>query len=184
LSSFNTANVKNMSNMFYNCSSLISVNLNSFRTKNLTTTSNMFSGCSELHTLNLSSFNTKNTVDMSRMFLDCYSLETIYIGSYWSTEKVKASNNMFTNCEKLIGETGFVFDGLKTDKTYASAEYYMTFMDNADVEYDEDRPPSSEENDDYLSNPTQKPESNNSSTSFFQRIIAMIRNFFAKLFKF
>ena len=55
---------------------------------------------------------------------------------------------------------------------------------NHNVDCLNDLETSLKENDDYLSNPTQKPESNNSSTSFFQRIIAMIRNFFAKLFKF
>ena len=50
----------NMSFMFYNCSSLNSINLSSFNTSNVNNMSGMFSNCSSLNSINLSSFNTSN----------------------------------------------------------------------------------------------------------------------------
>ena len=68
LSNFNTNNVKNMSWMFYYCSSLISLNLYNIKTNNVTNMKNMFFNCSSLTSLNLSNFNTNNVNDMSFMF--------------------------------------------------------------------------------------------------------------------
>ena len=56
--------------MFYNCSSLTSLNLSNFNTNNVTNMKDMFSYCSSLTSLNLSYFNTNNVSDMEGMFLD------------------------------------------------------------------------------------------------------------------
>ena len=52
--------------------------------KLLTSTTYMFWECSSLQSINLSSFNTTNVKDMSLMFSDCSSLkkENVKIGSY------------------------------------------------------------------------------------------------------
>ena len=65
LSNFNTNNVNNMSNMFYNCSSLTS--LSNFNNNNVNNKSNMFFNCSSLTSLNLSNFNTNNVNNMNNM---------------------------------------------------------------------------------------------------------------------
>ena len=57
-----------MSSMFYDCSSLTSLNLSNFNTNNVTNMSHMFFKCSSLTSLNLSNFNTNNVTDMSHMF--------------------------------------------------------------------------------------------------------------------
>ena len=44
--------LKNLRNMFYNCSSLISLNLSNFNTNNVQDMSDMFTGCSSLISLN------------------------------------------------------------------------------------------------------------------------------------
>ena len=54
--------------MFYNCSSLSSLNLSNFITDNVNDMESMFLLCSNLTSLNLSNFNTNNVTDMSRMF--------------------------------------------------------------------------------------------------------------------
>jgi surface protein len=46
LSGFDTSNVTNMGSMFYNCSSLSSLNLSNFEISNVTNTTQMFSSCS------------------------------------------------------------------------------------------------------------------------------------------
>ncbi|MBR6034301.1 MAG: BspA family leucine-rich repeat surface protein [Clostridia bacterium] len=64
----NTCNVTNMSGMFYDCSSLTSLDLSNFNTSNVTDMSNMFCNCISLESLDLSSFDTSNVTNMSFMF--------------------------------------------------------------------------------------------------------------------
>ena len=75
LSSFNSSEVNNMCYMFYNCKSLKSIDLTSFNTKNVTNMSSMFCECSSLKSIDLTSFNTDNIIDMSFMFDNCSSLK-------------------------------------------------------------------------------------------------------------
>ena len=55
--------------MFYECSSLTSLNLSSFNTNNVINMECMFSECSSLTFLNLSNFNSKYVINMEYMFL-------------------------------------------------------------------------------------------------------------------
>ena len=82
LSNFNTNNVTNMSNMFSDCSSLTSLNLSNFNTNNVTNMSYMFSNCSSLTSLNLSNFNTNNVTNMSCMFSYCSSLTSLNLSNF------------------------------------------------------------------------------------------------------
>ena len=68
LSNFNTNNVKDMSRMFYKCSSLTSLNLSNLNTNNVNNMSYMFYKCSSLTSLNLSNFNTNNVTNMEDIF--------------------------------------------------------------------------------------------------------------------
>ena len=81
-------NETNMSYMFSECSSLISLNLSSFNTNNVTNMSYMFQFCSSLKSLILSSFNTNNVTDMSFMFSECSSLKSLNLSSF-NTNNVK-----------------------------------------------------------------------------------------------
>ena len=51
LSNFNINNIKDMSNMFYNCSSFTSLNLSNFNTNNVQNMSNMLFNCTSLNLL-------------------------------------------------------------------------------------------------------------------------------------
>ncbi len=99
-SGFNTANVTNMSYMFYR-SSLTSLDLSSFNTANVTNMSWMFEGCSSLTSLDLSSFNTANVTNMSLMFYNCNSLTSLDLSSF-NTENVTDMCEMFCRCNSLI----------------------------------------------------------------------------------
>ena len=61
--------------MFCGCSSLQSINSSSFNTTNVKDMSEMFYKCSSLQSIDLSTFNTTNVKDMSEMFFGCYSLK-------------------------------------------------------------------------------------------------------------
>ena len=120
LSSLNTANVTVMTGMFQSCSGLTSLNLSGFNTANVTEMERMFSGCSSLTTLNLGSFNTAKVMRMQWMFYNCSELTTIYVGDGWSTAAVNTSSSMFSKCTSLVGGMGTTYsDSNPKDKTYA-----------------------------------------------------------------
>ena len=96
----NTANITDMSSMFYGCSNLTSLNLTKFDTKNVSSMYFMFYGCSNLTSLNLTNFNTKNVKDMNGMFGDCTHLTSLDITNF-NTAKVTNMGNMFLGCSNL-----------------------------------------------------------------------------------
>ena len=119
LSKFNTEKVTNMSTMFYNCSALISLDLSNFNTENVTDMMSLFFGCSSLTSLDLMNFNTKNVTDMSFMFYGCENLESIYCNDDWNTTTEAYSNDMFTNCTRLVGGNGTTYDANNVTIAYA-----------------------------------------------------------------
>ena len=96
----NTANITDMSSMFYGCSNLTSLNLTKFDTKNVSSMYFMFYGCSNLTSLNLTNFNTKNVKNMNGMFGDCTHLTSLDITNF-NTAKVTNMGNMFLGCSNL-----------------------------------------------------------------------------------
>ena len=114
---FNTENVKNMSNMFYGCSGLISLDVTHFNTENVTSMRNMFYSCSSLTSLDVTNFNTANVTDMSNMFSNCRNLTTIYVSDKFVINNKNYS--LFFGCEKLKGAIT-EYDASKTDYTYAN----------------------------------------------------------------
>ena len=96
----NTANITDMSSMFYGCSNLTSLNLTKFDTKNVSSMYFMFYGCSNLTSLNLTNFNTKNVKNMYGMFGDCSNLNSLDITNF-NTAKVTDMGNMFLGCSNL-----------------------------------------------------------------------------------
>ena len=74
LSNFNSQNITNMGYMFYECKSIKSLDLSNLNTRNVTNMISMVSDCNSLISLDLSNFNTQNTNDMGFMFFGCNSL--------------------------------------------------------------------------------------------------------------
>ena len=114
---FNTENVKDMSNIFYGCSGLISLDVTHFNTENVTSMRNMFYSCSSLTSLDVTNFNTANVTDMSNMFSNCRNLTTIYVSDKFVINNKNYS--LFFGCEKLKGAIT-EYDASKTDYTYAN----------------------------------------------------------------
>ena len=96
----NTANITDMSSMFYGCSNLTSLNLTKFDTKNVSSMYFMFYGCSNLTSLNLTNFNTKNVKNMNGMFKGCSALTSLDLTNF-NTAKVTNMGNMFLGCSNL-----------------------------------------------------------------------------------
>ena len=96
----NTANVTDMSYMFYGCSKLTSLDVTNFNTANVTNMSSMFSSCLSLTSLDVTHFNTENVKDMSRMFYNCSSLTSLDV-THFNTANVTSMSNMFSSCSSL-----------------------------------------------------------------------------------
>ena len=96
----NTANITDMSSMFWNCSNLKSLDLTKFDTKNVSSMYFMFYNCPNLTSLDLTNFNTKNVKNMNGMFGDCTHLTSLDITNF-NTAKVTNMGNMFLGCSNL-----------------------------------------------------------------------------------
>ena len=95
-----------MSNMFYYCRSLTTLNVGSFDTTKVTTMAGMFMGCSSLTELDLSNFITTNLTNVGRsyinegMFSNCSNLTILDIRKF-TFDKVKDHNLMFYKSSAL-----------------------------------------------------------------------------------
>ena len=116
----NTANVTNMTALFYNCRKLTSLDLSHFNTAKVTNMYRMFADCRKLTSLDLSNFNTAKVTDMELMFRDCSNLKTIYASENFITAAVTYSNSMFASCNSLSGDIDW--SDKAVDKTYAKID--------------------------------------------------------------
>ncbi len=112
LENLKTDNVTDMSRMFYNCSSLTSLNVSGFNTSNVTAMSSMFGDCSSLTSLDVSSFNTNNVTDMGAMFSGCSALTSFDVRGF-KTDNVTDMSMMFFGCSSL---TSLDVSGFNTTK--------------------------------------------------------------------
>ena len=100
LTNFNTTKVENMFGMFNGCENLSSLVISNFNTANVTDMSNMFYLCKNLSSLDIPNFNTANVTDMSYMFDTCQKLTELNLSNF-KTKKVKNMRYMFSYCNKL-----------------------------------------------------------------------------------
>ena len=96
---FNHANLKDVSNLFKGCKSLVSLDMSNLDTKNVTNMEYMSYGCSSLKTIKLN-FNTENVKFMNNMFSYCFSLSSIDLSNF-NTKNVNDMSGMFSFCSSL-----------------------------------------------------------------------------------
>ena len=118
VSGFNTEKVTDMTWMFQNCSSLTTLDVSGFNTEKVTNMGAMFNSCSKLTILDLSNFNTEKVTDMKYMFSNCSSLTTIICDNDWNKEGL-TSTQMFNGCKSLVGGNGTTYNYSNRDATYA-----------------------------------------------------------------
>jgi len=92
-------NFLNLSNMFYNCSNLISLtDIPNLKKYEIIDMNAMFANCSSLVSLpDISQWNTKNVTILREMFFNCSSLQSIPDISNWDTNKVTDLCGLFDN---------------------------------------------------------------------------------------
>ena len=100
LSNFITPEAKSYGHMFYGCSSLVSLDISNLITSQITHMDNMFHKCSSLTSLNLSNFNTENVEFIGGMFLACVQLTSLDLSNF-DTSKVTSMDHLFHNCINL-----------------------------------------------------------------------------------
>ena len=115
---FNTENVTSMSSMFNSCRGLTSLDVTHFNIENVTSMNGMFYGCSGLISLDVTHFNTANVKNMSYMFYGCNNLKEIYVSDKFVTDDVISSAYMFMGCISLSGDIDWKSVKV-SDKTYA-----------------------------------------------------------------
>ena len=95
--------ITNMSRMFYECESLLSLpDISKWNNSNVTHIKDMFYNCKSLLSLPIiSKWDTSNVIDMSGKFYDCISLSFLPDISKWNTSNVTDMSGMFYNCESL-----------------------------------------------------------------------------------
>ena len=101
----------NMRYMFYNCSSLTSLDLSNFDTNEVIAMNHMFYNCKALIQLDLSNFYTSKVTDMSYMFSSCERLTSLDLSNF-DTNKVTAMNNiclLYTSTKGLSCYYVFIF---------------------------------------------------------------------------
>lgn len=108
VSSFDTSKVTDMHGMFADCYLLSELDLSGFDTSNVTNMRGMFQGCRSLTSMDLSGFNTSNVTDMGLMFDECRSLVSVNVSGF-DTSNVTDMGLMFYECRNLtdVDVSGF-----------------------------------------------------------------------------
>ena len=103
LSTWDTSNVTDMSNMFWAAGEryLEEINISSFDTSNVTKMDGMFGFLSALKTLDLSKFDTSKVIKMNSMFSNCESIRELDLSNF-DTSKVINMYAMFRECFNLV----------------------------------------------------------------------------------
>ena len=96
-------NYTNLYGMFYNCSSLLSVNgIKDFDKERISNIGVIFYGCASLNSIpDISNWNTNNAIDFNGIFSGCKSLTTLPDISKWNINKAVKINNIFSHCSSL-----------------------------------------------------------------------------------
>ena len=114
---FNSSSNKNMSNTFYKCKSLSSIDLSSL--SNIEDFFNSFNGCTNLKSIDFSNLNyVKN---MSNMFYQCESLLSLDLSNF-DLSSLESMEGMFSSCTSLI-KVNFENSNLKNVKNMKQMFY-------------------------------------------------------------
>ena len=103
IKNWDTSKVIDMSNLFYNCTSLKSIQgISIWDTSSLTKTTNLFSNCINLTSIDdISKWKMDETINISKMFYNCKNIISLHDISNWNTKNVKDMRNIFCNCSSL-----------------------------------------------------------------------------------
>ena len=128
---FDTSLTQNSPYMFYNDSSLTTLEVGDFNTSNISNIGSMFSGCSQITSMDLSKWDTRNMANMQYAFASMPNLNTLNL-SNWKFLRYAPSDGYLMS--KL---SSYGFSGLKTlimDNAVFPANMYYGFYNLSNVE--------------------------------------------------
>ena len=94
------SSLESASEMFRNCSNLVSVDASEWKFGDINDLSHMFDSCSRLPSINLDNLSTAGFNDISYMFANCISLNDVSLKN-WNALNLSRTNNMFYFCDVL-----------------------------------------------------------------------------------
>lgn len=97
---FHTDYVKDMSNFFYGCSALETIDISTLNTSNAENLAYMFGACSGLTDLDLRTMDTASARNLYGMFIFCSNLKSVDMRT-WDTSKAETMGWMFYHCTSL-----------------------------------------------------------------------------------
>ena len=98
LNNWDISRVTTMLYMFYNCNSLTSLNISNWNTSNVVRMDYMFKNCSKLTSLDVSNFDTSKVTNMAYMFYDCNNLQEVKLGENFKISSACNVTDFVTNC--------------------------------------------------------------------------------------
>lgn len=144
LSKWNTSNITNLSNLFFECTRLKQIDLHTWNTESVSTCYWLFRGCSSLEFINIDGWNTCNVYDMDRMFGECPKVIAIKGLNKLNTTNVQFTRLMFIGDRSLTTldlssfdtqnciDTNQMFRGCYNLKSiYVSDTFVMTKVSNS-----------------------------------------------------
>ncbi len=93
--------------------------LDYLHTDNVTDMSGMFSGCAKLQNVDIRRFEMGRVQNVSEMFKDCRKLRQILCADNWNEFGIASADDIFTNCQSIVGSHSTAFDAEKTGIEYA-----------------------------------------------------------------
>ena len=135
LSSFDTSQVTDMIEMFSYCHSLTSINFgNKFNTWKVTNMSAMFFNLTSITSLDLRVFDTRNVKCMQYMFSFCSSAKKIDVSSF-DTSQVTTFDHLFSYCSSLTSVDFSNFNFTTNEKHYTSPRliHYCSSLKYIDI---------------------------------------------------
>ena len=97
----NQGSLSDMHNLFYNCSSIISISLPFYKSDKDINMSTMFYNCINLKHIEFQNDASYYPIDIHGMFYNCYSLGSLNLGNKIITENTLDMSYLFYNCSSL-----------------------------------------------------------------------------------
>ena len=90
-----------MTQIFFHCEKLSSIDVSKFKTSNVTSMENLFAYCYQLTSINLTNFDTSKVINMKGIFSNLYNLKYLDISNF-NTSLVNDTSLFCKQCMSLI----------------------------------------------------------------------------------
>ena len=124
VSGWDTSKVTSLKAAFSNCSSLTSLDVSGWDTSKVTDLGNTFLACSSLTSLDVSGWDTSKVTNMASTFGTMYNIKSLDV-SGWDTSKVTSMNYMFARSSSL---TSLDVSGWDTSKVTSMVGIFMSLV--------------------------------------------------------